>query len=213
MREMHSKDPEDASPTHTVRTIQPMTQSFPQTWTARILSTLPLIAPARQYVYPQHIPGEEDAMNRGALLLDVKPAAGANFLATCALGFRDPSLPTGIFACPRAEDLLAVAGGYAYLIDTLAPEHCLHIPLRPVTQILPAPTAAVILLAGFHNVLAIDANGLRWQSARLSWEGITLTHTDAHHLHGTGWNLQTDREVPFAVDLLTGAHHGGGFTP
>jgi hypothetical protein len=213
MREMQSKDPEDASPTHTVRTIQPMTQSFPQTWTARILSTPPLIAPARQYVYPQHIPGEEDAMNRGALLLDVKPAAGANFLATCALGFRDPSLPTGIFACPRAEDLLAVAGGYAYLIDTLAPEHCLHIPLRPVTQILPAPTAAVILLAGFHNVLAIDANGLRWQSARLSWEGSTLTHTDAHHLHGTGWNLQTDREVPFAVDLLTGAHHGGGFTP
>jgi hypothetical protein len=195
-------------------------ESFPQTWAARILTVPPLIAPARQYVYPQHIPGEEDAMNRGALLLDVKPATGANFpaaggnfLATCALGFRDPSLPTGIFACPRADDLLAVAGGYAYLIDTLAPEHCLHLPLRPVTQILPAPTAAVILLAGFHNVLAIDANGLRWQSARLSWEGITLTHTDAHHLHGTGWNLHTDREVPFTVDLLTGAHTGGGFTP
>ena len=196
-----------------------MTESFPQTWTARILTTPPLIAPVRQCIYPQHIPGEEDAMNRGALLLDVKPATGANFpaaggnfLATCALGFRDPSLPTGIFACPRANDLLAVAGGYAYLIDTLAPEHCLHLPLRPVTQILPAPTAAMILLAGFHNVLAIDANGLRWQSARLSWDGITLTHVDADHLHGTGWNLHTDREVPFTVDLLTGAHTGGGFT-
>src|ERR1700679_1275423 len=125
-----------------------MTESFPQTWTARILTTPPLIAPVRQYIYPQHIPGEEDAMNRGALLLDVKPApgsnfpaAGGNFLATCALGFRDPSLPTGIFACPRANDLLAVAGGYAYLIDTLAPEHCLHLPLRPVTQILPPPPA------------------------------------------------------------------------
>jgi hypothetical protein len=185
---------------------------FPQTWAARILTAPPLIAPARQYVYPQRIPGEEDAMNRGALLLDVKPAAGANFLATCALGFRDHSLPTGIFACPRPNDLLAVAGGYAYLIDTHAPEHCLHLPLRPVTQILPAPTAAVILLAGFHTVLALDAAGIRWQSARLSWEGITLTHTDADRLHGTGWNLRTDREVPFTVDLLTGAHHGGGFT-
>jgi hypothetical protein len=188
------------------------TESFPQTWIARILTAPPLIAPARQYVYPQHIPDEEDAMNRGALLLDVKPAAGANFLATCALGFRDPSLPTGIFACPRADDLLAVAGGYAYLIDTLAPEHCLHLPLRPVTQVLPAPTAGLILLAGFHTVLALDASGIRWQSARLSWEGITLTHTDADHLHGTGWNLRTDREVPFTVDLLTGAHRGGGFT-
>jgi hypothetical protein len=151
-------------------------------------------------------------MARGALLLDVKPSGGANFLATCAQGFRDPALPTGVFSCPRAEDLLALAGGYAYLINTLAPERCLHLPMRPVAQILPAPTAGLILLAGFHDILAIDANGLRWQSARLSWEGVTMTHVDANHLHGTGWNMRTDREVPFSVDLTTGAHTGGGFT-
>jgi hypothetical protein len=188
-------------------------ETFPHTWAARILTAPPLIAPARQYVYPQHIPGEEDAMNRGALLLDIKPTAAPNFLATCALGFRDISLPTGIFACPHPDHLLAVAGGYAYLINTQSPEHCLHLPLRPVAQILPAPTAGVILLAGFHTVLALDAAGIRWQTARLSWEGITLTHTDPDHLHGIGWNLHTDREVPFTVDLLTGAHTGGGFTP
>jgi len=187
-------------------------ESFPHTWAARILSTPPLIAPARQYVYPQRIPGEEDAMNRGALLLDIKPAAATNFLATCALGFREPSLPTGIFACPHPDHLLAIAGGYAYLVDTQSPENCVHLPLRPVTQILAAPSAGVILLAGFHHVLANDALAVRWQTARLSWEGITLTHTDAHNLHGTGWNLQTDREVPFTVDLLTGEHQGGGFT-
>ena len=187
-------------------------ESFPHTWAARILSTPPLIATARQYVYPQRIPGEEDAMNRGALLLDIKPAAATNFLATCALGFREPSLPTGIFACPHPDHLLAIAGGYAYLVDTQSPENCVHLPLRPVTQILAAPSAGVILLAGFHHVLAIDALAVRWQTARLSWEGITLTHTDAHNLHGTGWNLQTDREVPFTVDLLTGEHQGGGFT-
>ncbi len=187
-------------------------ETFPQTWAARILTAPPLIAPARQYMYPHHIPGEEDAMNRGALLLDVKPGPAANFLATCALGFREVSLPTGVFACPHPDHLLALAGGYAYVIDTLAPEHCVHLPLRPVTQILAAPPAGVILLAGFHNVLALDANGIRWQSARLSWEGVTLTRADADYLHGTGWNMHTDREVPFTVDLITGEHQGGGFT-
>ena len=185
--------------------------TFEQSWQARILTAPPLIAPARQYIYPQHIPGEEDALSRGALLLDIKPANAPNFLATCALGFTDPSLPTSIHACPRPDDLLAIAGGYAYLIDTLNPTHSLHLPLRPVTQILSAPQANLILLAGFHNVIAIDATGLRWQSARLSWEGITLTHADAHHLHGTGWNLHTDREIPFTIDLTTGTHTGGGF--
>ena len=80
-----------------------------------------------------------------------------------------------------------------------------------MTQVLAAPAAGLILLAGFHHVLAIDANGLRWQSARLSWEGVTMTHVDDRQLHGTGWDMRTDREVPFAVDLATGAHTGGGF--
>jgi hypothetical protein len=185
--------------------------TFPQTWIARILTSPPLIAPARQFTYPLPIPGEEDALARGALLLDIKPHAAPNFLATCALGFRDPSLPTAIFSCPRPDDLLALAGGYAYLIDTQLPGRCLHLPLRPVTAILSAPEAGVILLAGFHHALALDANGIRWQSARLSWEGLTLNEIRDNQLHGLGWNMPTDRELPFTLDLDTGAHTGGGF--
>ena len=195
----------------------PRDQAFAQSWRARILATPPLILPARQYVYPRPVPGEEDALGRGALLLEVtpprtEPPNPGSFLATCALGFQDPALPSGIFACPRPEDLLAVAGGYAYLIDTHAPERCLHLPLRPVTQVLSAPADGLILLAGFHHVLALDAGGVRWQSARLSWEGVTMTAIHDGALHGLGWNLHTDREVPFRIDLLTGAHQGGGFT-
>ena len=189
------------------------TTSFPQTWAARILTAPPLIAPARQFVYPQHIPGEEDAMNRGALLLDVKPAASPNFLATCALGFREISLPTGIFACPHPDHLLALAGGYAYLIDTQSPR-----PLRPSSPPPrhpdpPCPCRRLILLAGFHNVLALDANGFAGNPRASAGKASPSPHTDAQHLHGTGWNMHTDREVPFTVDLLTGEHTGGGFTP
>jgi hypothetical protein len=194
-----------------VSAAEPSAAAFAQTWSARILTAPPLIAPARQFVYPQRIAGEEDAMARGALLLEVKPTAGGGFLATCALGFRDPALPSGVLACPRADDLLALAGGYAYLIDTLAPESCLHLPLRPVTQVLSSPASGLILMAGFHHVLALDAAGIRWQSARLSWEGITLTEVRNGRLHGLGWSLPADREVPFSIDVITGEHEGGGF--
>src|SRR3954465_9881809 len=68
-------------------------QTFPHTWTAEILKTPPLIAPAHQFTYPQQIPGEEDALARGALQLLIHPASGGSFLATCALGFTDPTMP------------------------------------------------------------------------------------------------------------------------
>jgi hypothetical protein len=186
-------------------------EAFPHTWSAQVLTTPPLIAPARQFVYPLYVPGEEDAMARGALLLNVKPAAGGAFLATCALGFRDPSLPSGVYACPRADDMLVIAGGYAYLVDTLQPEHCLHLPLRPVTQILAAPDEGLLLLAGFHHIAAIGSEGLRWQSGRLSWEGVQPGEIADGKLHGTGWDMRTDRDVPFELDLSTGLHTGGGF--
>lgn len=188
-------------------------EEFPHTWSAQVLTAPPMIAPARQFVYPLYVPGEEDAMARGALLLNVKPASGGAFLATCALGFRDPSLPSGVFSCPRGDDLLAVAGGYAYLVDTLQPERCLHLPLRPVTQILAAPVEGLLLLAGFHHVAAIGVEGLLWESGRLSWEGVQLGEVADGKLHGSGWNMRTDRDVPFAIDLRTGEHTGGGFTP
>jgi hypothetical protein len=186
-------------------------ETFSHTWTARVLTAPPMIAPARQFVYPLYVPGEEDAMARGALLLDIKPANAANLLATCALGYRDPSLPSGVYPCPRPDDLLAVAGGYAYLIDTQDPTRCLHLPLRPVTQVLLAPESGLVLLAGFHHVAAVGANGLLWESARLSWEGVTMTEIRDGELHGLGWNMRTDREVAFAIDLGTGVHTGGGY--
>lgn len=185
--------------------------AFPHSWTARVLTAPPLIAPARHFVYPQFVPGEEDALSRGAMLLEVRPAAGGLFLATCALGFRGSSLPAGAWACPHPDNLLALAGGYAYLVNTLQPETCEHLSLRPVTQVIPVEAEGLLLLAGFHEVLAIGAGGVLWTSARLTWEGLTLGQVVDGQMHGTGWNLPTDREVPFVLNLRTGTHEGGGY--
>lgn len=186
-------------------------EAFPHTWSATVLQAPPLIAPARQFVYPQNVPGEEDALSRGALLLNVRPATGGNFLATCALGFRDPSLPSGIWACPAPDDLLAIAGGYGYRLNSLNPAGCDFLPLRPIASVLPAPNEGLLLLAGFHHVLAVGQGGVLWQTARLSWEGITLREVRDGKLHGEGWDMFTDREMPFSVNLRTGEHEGGGY--
>ncbi len=191
--------------------IRKNTDAFPHTWTADVLLRPPLIAPARQFVYPQNVPGEEDALARGALYATVRPATGGPFLATCALGFTDPGLPTGLWSCPNPDQLLAVAGGYGYLIDANDPAICNFLPLRPVTAVLAADSENLLILAGFHTVLAVDRNGIRWQTARLSWEGVTLHEIRDGHLHGDGWDMFADREVPFTIDLETGEHRGGGY--
>ncbi len=185
---------------------------FPRDWRAEILTAPPLIAPARQFTYPRQIAGEEDALARGALQLLVHPASGATFLATCALGFTSPSMPTGVFACPDPQQMCAVAGGYAYIIDTAQPEHTTHISLKPAVEVKSLHHHELLLFTGFHSIVAWGKNGLAWETARLSWEGVRITSIEDTMLHGMGWNLRTDREVAFSVDLLTGLHQGGGFS-
>jgi hypothetical protein len=189
------------------------TEQFPHNWSVEILKTPPLIAPARQFIYPQQIAGEEDALARGALQLMVHPASGGTFLATCALGFTDPTMPSGVFACPDTQEMCAVAGGYAYVIDTTQPELCTHVAMKPVVEVRPLVPQELLLFVGFHSIIAWGASGTQWETARLSWEGVRITSIEANTLHGTGWNLLTDRDVAFEVDLLTGHHQGGGFAP
>lgn len=185
---------------------------FPANWQAEILPASPLIAPARQFVFPLAVPGEEDALARGALWLQVRPASGGTFLAQCALGFAGNGVITGVWPTPRPDILLAVAGGYGYRIPTLQPEGATLLPLRPVVRVLPAPAADALVLLGFHAAWILQGDD-DWQSPRLSWEGVTVTSLEGELLRGTGWHMRTDREMPFTLNLRTRELEGGAFLP
>lgn len=185
--------------------------TFGRSWTASVLQTPPLIAPVRQYVWPMRIAGEEDALARGALLLNVRPREGATYLVTCALGFADPSMPTGVFGCPAEDDICAVAGGYAYIANTLRPEACVQLAMKPVVAVHEVAEAGLLVFIGFQTVAAWGRGGMAWETGRLSWEGVTITEVTGSEVNGLGWDLMADKEVPFSVDLATGAHRGGGF--
>jgi hypothetical protein len=189
--------------------------SFPRRWQAEILAARPAILPARRFVYPR----DAEEVERGALEVVVRPGAQAagesgpkqptdslaqEFLATCALGFRDPAVPTGLWSTPNPEEICAVSGGYAYIIDTTAPERFTMIPYRPVLELRPIPAQNLLLFVGHRAILAWGQDGKAWQSERLSSEGLTLEGIDGSILHGLGWDMLTDKETPFALDLHTG---------
>ena len=184
---------------------------FAKNWKAEVLRQAPLIAPARQYTWPQEIAGEEDALARGALRVMVKPRLGAGYLLTCALGFNSPNLPSGVFGCPDADEMCAVAGGYAYVASTLAPEKPTLLGMKPVVALLPAVEAGLLLFVGFHAVLAWGRGGIAWETGRLSWEGVRVEAVSESEAVGFGWDMRTDKEVAFRIDLRTGEHVGGGF--
>ncbi|HEV2137170.1 MAG TPA: hypothetical protein VGR47_23325 [Terracidiphilus sp.] len=202
--------------------------SFPRNWNAEILPARPAILPAHHFTYPR----EAEEIERGALEVLVRPRAALAdfssdapgpapgtressqaslpristppFLATCALGFRDPAAPTGLWSTPHPDWLCAVSGGYAYLIDTTLPERFEMLSYRPVLEVRAAIADNLLLFIGHQRILAWGSNRQIWESEKLSDEGLTVADIEPGILRGRGWEMQTDKERPFALDLHTG---------
>lgn len=208
--------------------IKPMTDlRFPHRWKAEILPSRPIILPRRHFVYPR----AAEEVERGALEVMIDPrrssddrpgygpcdgsddglgfvsrASGAEpFLATCALGFRDHAVPTGLWSTPDPEQICAVAGGYAYLIDTTAPERFTMIPYRPVMELRSAVEEGLLLFVGQRSIAAWGRTGQAWESEKLSDEGVKIAGIENGMLCGIGWEMKTDKESAFALDLTTGS--------
>lgn len=178
-----------------------VTLAFRHSWKAEILPKRPLIMPLRYYTYPR----EAEEVERGALEVMVQPAGkGVKFLATFALGFADPAAPTGLWSCPAPDEMCALAGGYAYVVNTRDPKQFTHIELRPVLEVGSLRAHRLLLFVGSRELVAWGPTGQIWQTPRLSSEGLRIVEIHGNELHGFGWDQITDREVPFIVDLKTG---------
>jgi hypothetical protein len=138
----------------------------------------------------------------------ISPPDDPPFLATFALGFRDPIVPTGLWSAPNPEELCALSGGYAYMVSIRHPERFVMLSMRPVLAVHAAPDAALLLFVGHRDILAWGAHGKAWQANSVSSEGITIDALTATTLPGTGWEIRTDHEFAFTLDLATGQRIG-----
>ena len=179
-------------------------------WAVKKLAAPPLIAPARQFTFPFAVPGEEEALARGSVWLEVRAEGAGTWLGQCAVGFAGAGTASGLWPLPEADALLACAGGYAYTVQPLAPEKTVLLPPRPAVGIVALPARTVLVT--HHALVVREAGGELWTTPRLSWEGVTLIGVEGDALHGTGWNLFDDAEVEFTVDLRSRSVSGGGYS-
>ena len=79
------------------------------------------------------------------------------------------------------------------------------IPYRPVLKIVPAVADGLLLFAGHQAILAWGRDGQAWESEKLSDEGVTIYSVVGGVVCGAGWEMRTDREMHFSLDVQNGA--------
>jgi len=180
--------------------------TFPRSYEARILDGPPPIHPLEKLY---HFPVELEEGDRAGTYVRIVPAKGPAWSGFFALGFSSEQVISAICACPDPDSVCVVVGGYAYVVNVTDPTEWLQVEQRPVVDLRVVPAPALILFAGFTSITAVGTSGIAWQTERLSWEGIRFTGIEVDKLHGFGWDVMSDKEVAFEVDLKTGRHVGG----
>ncbi len=180
--------------------------TFPHNYEVKLLEAAPPVHPVEKL---HHYPVELEEGDRSGIYLRVTPRDGKPWTGFFALGFESGQVVSAVCSCPDPESVCAIAGGYAYMVKATDPTRWFRIEQRPVVELRALPDLGLLLFTGFTSISALDAQGLRWTTERLSWEGVTLTEISGGKLRGLGWDAMADKEVPFEVDLLTGKHTGG----
>jgi hypothetical protein len=179
---------------------------FPRSYEARVLESYSLVHPAEKLY---HFPVKLEEGDRTGTYIRVAPKNANPWIGFFALGFESEHVAHGLYSCPDPDSLCVVVGGYAYIVNTLKPEHWMQLEPRPIMDVQVLPHLKLLIFIAATTMSAVGESGWLWTTGRLSWEGISISEIKEQVLHGTGWDALADKEVPFQVDLTTGQHTGG----
>ncbi|NPD26989.1 MULTISPECIES: hypothetical protein [Corallococcus] len=99
--------------------------------------------------------------------------------------------------------------GAGYLVTVRDPSTWEPVQVAPVTDVRAVPAAGVVVFADFTEMVAYGAEGLRWRTKRLSWDGLKIVQVTERSIIGEYWDMRTEATQTFEVDLATGAQKGG----
>lgn len=139
-------------------------------------------------------------------MFEVIPRDGEPWVGDFECG---PGGTSGLYATPCADELCIVLEGQGFWIPVLNPAAFELIRSIPIKEVHAVPKGSMLVFVDFTRLAAYGANGLLWQTERLSWDGLEIIQVDEDVIRGLAWDSPTDQKVPFTVDTRSGTSEGG----
>lgn len=150
-----------------------------------------------------------DASREGGkdgLLVKISPCDASAWLGVFAFGSVGF---TGVLSCPDPWTVCVVSRGDGYFVQTNRPDEWSRVACYPITDVRPVSDVGILVFANYTGLVAYGADGLRWRTSRLSYDGLKLGEISGECLRGLAWDAPSGTEVEFVVNLRTGSHIGG----
>lgn len=108
---------------------------------------------------------------------------------------------------PDKSSVIVIAGGECYVVNAENKELKDNFG-GTFETILNIRGKEIVILGTSTDFTAVDSNGIRWESLRISWDGIRSLMLEDEQLSGEAWSFE-DVWLPFSLNINTGEHKGG----
>lgn len=159
------------------------------------------------------LPGGTSDGGHDGINVQVTPHDGPEWVGTFASGHFGSRTIAGLWTTPNRYSFCAVVEGQGYIVDVRDPQKCEAVPIVPVLAVRSSVKHQLLIFANHTELLAYGSAGIAWRTRRLSWDSLKLTTMSNDVLYGVFWDIRSESEQSFMVNLADGTHTGGANIP
>ncbi|MEO6776265.1 MAG: hypothetical protein ABI467_25155, partial [Kofleriaceae bacterium] len=158
---------------------------------------------------PRHYFSDGRVAGQDGVLVRVEPVAAERWIGIFAFGSFRSSAATRVLSMPNPDVFCVVAKGAGYLVSAAKPDVWEAVLVHPVIDVRAIAEAGLVIFTNFTELMAYGAQGVRWRTKRLAWDGLKIVSIGDRTLLGEYWDMRTEAVQQFEVELATGASRGG----
>lgn len=126
-----------------------------------------------------------------------------------AFGEHGGSCPRSVCALPDEDEVLVVSDGDGFIVNENVPGKFRNVKTVPVRHVLVITRKDMVVLADDTSLVAYGRGGVRWATERIGWSELRIERVTDRDIHCTTFDIRSDEDKHFTVDLETGKCLGG----
>jgi len=146
-------------------------------------------------------------MHREGFVVEFSPVNSASWIGSFQRGL---STYSNAILHPDGRSVVIISGGQLYQID-LQTRSLVSKFGGTISDSVKDAAGSLLILSDGMSLWALDASGIRWQTERISWDGIRALSLDDRRIAGEAYDPMKDTWASFDVDLAPGEVSGGSY--
>jgi hypothetical protein len=155
-----------------------------------------------------YLPKQQTGVGQDGVLLRITPKDTSSWIGLFSSVKKYPGTPSRILFTPNLNTICVICSGDAVITDVTCPEKCTLLDFEPITEVVTVKEREMIVFAGFTKLMVFDGSNVMWETSRVAWDELKITSINPSSISDEYWDVATEKQARFRVDLDTGEVSG-----